>query len=308
MRNYRGALLTRRAVVRTGALGLLGAAASLAGCGGAAPAGGGSSKVVTTIYPLAYLAGRLLGDESRVSCMVPAGTEPHDWEPTPTDVAAIQSASLFVYNGAGLEGWVSDVLSSLGAEAPRSLCATDGVALRTAGSGTTDPHVWLAPSLAVTQAQAIASALEAALPDQKDAIRGNLDALMADLLQLDQDYSARLGACPRKEIVVSHEAFGYLCDAYGLTQVGIEGLSPDSEPDAARMAQLVDEVRSHGVTTIFFEELVSPKTAQAIASETGAQVQELNPLEGLTSDELSAGETYLSVMRDNLAKLEAALS
>ena len=117
-----------------------------------------------------------------------------------------------------------------------------------------------------------------------------------------------MATCARHEIVVSHEAYGYLCQAYHLEQIGIEGLSPDSEPDAARMAQIVDLVRAKGITTIFFEELVSPKVAQAIASETGAEAVELSPLEGLTQEDLAAGEDYVSVMRANLAKLQKALS
>ena len=112
---------------------------------------------------------------------------------------------------------------------------------------------------------------------------------------------------PNRTIVVAHEAFGYLCDAYGLTQVGIEGLSPDSEPDPGRMAEVIDFVREHSISTIFFEELVSPKVAEAIASETGAQAKMLSPLEGLSDEQAAAGADYFSVMHDNLAALMEAL-
>ena len=108
--------------------------------------------------------------------------------------------------------------------------------------------------------------------------------------------------------MVSHEAWGYLCDAYGLTEVGIAGLDPEAEPDAQSMAEISDKVRDDGVTTIFYEDLASPKVAQVIASETGASVERLNPLEGLTDDELAQGEDYFSVMRSNLEELRAALS
>ena len=113
---------------------------------------------------------------------------------------------------------------------------------------------------------------------------------------------------PNRTIVVAHEAFGYLCDAYGLTQVGIEGLSPDSEPDPGRMAEVIDFVREHSISTIFFEELVSPKVAEAIASETGAQAKMLSPLEGLSDEQAAAGADYFSVMHDNLAALMEALN
>ena len=106
--------------------------------------------------------------------------------------------------------------------------------------------------------------------------------------------------------MVSHEAFGYLCDAYGLNQVGVEGLSPDSEPNPSRMAQVIDFIKERGVRSIFFEELASPKVAEAIAKETGVSVRVLNPLEGLSDEELKAGADYFSVMEDNLEQLKAA--
>ena len=299
---------SRRQALGIAGAGLLAAMAGLAGCSSADKQDDGTLKIVTTIYPLSYLAQRVAGDDVSVTNLVPAGTEPHDWEPTPSDIKAIQSANLFVYNGAGIESWVGNVLGSLGSGAPRAVCATESISLRTTPDGSTDPHVWLAPLQADKQAGSIERALCDIDGGKGDVYRANHEALTQELAALDLQFMTRLGACSRKEIVVSHEAFGYLCDAYGLTQVGIEGLSPDSEPDAARMAQIVDQVKSNGVTTIFFEELVSPKTAQAIASETGAKVEELNPLEGLTDQELAAGENYLSVMRDNLNKLEAALS
>ena len=119
--------------------------------------------------------------------------------------------------------------------------------------------------------------------------------------------SDTLSPLPNKTIVVAHEAFGYLCAAYGLEQVGIEELSPDSEPDPGRMAEVIDFVRANNVRTIFFEELVSPKVAQTIASETGAEAKMLNPYEGLSDEQLAADADYFSVMRDNLAALTEAL-
>jgi zinc transport system substrate-binding protein len=107
---------------------------------------------------------------------------------------------------------------------------------------------------------------------------------------------------------VSHEAFGYLCDAYGLTQIPITGMDAEGEPDAQTMASIIDQVKAQGVKTIFSEDLVSPKVAQAIADATGATCEVLNPLEGLEQDDIDAGADYVSVMRDNLDKLVAALS
>lgn len=276
----------------------------------------GKISVVASFYPMADFAQKIGGDKVNVRCLVPAGSEPHDWEPTPEDIQAIDAADLLVYNGAGMESWVDDVISSSGADAPQSVCASDGIVLRQvmgdegdeAGKLITDPHVWNSPKNAEVELRNIANALEAVDPDNKDYYEANYQQVAAECEQLDSDFSQTLSACSKKEIVVSHEAWGYLCDAYGLTEVGIAGLDPEAEPDAQSMAEISDKVRDDGVTTIFYEDLASPKVAQAIASETGASVERLNPLEGLTDDELAQGEDYFSVMRSNLEELRAALS
>ena len=173
--------------------------------------------------------------------------------------------------------------------------------------GDFDPHVWLDPENAKTEMETIKDALAEADPANAQTYQANFDKYAAELDALDKEYSDTLSPLPNRTIVVAHEAFGYLCDAYGLTQVGIEGLSPDSEPDPGRMAEVIDFVREHSISTIFFEELVSPKVAEAIASETGAQAKMLSPLEGLSDEQAAAGADYFSVMHDNLAALMEAL-
>ena len=173
--------------------------------------------------------------------------------------------------------------------------------------GQFDPHVWLSPVNAKKEMENIKNAYVKADPENKDYYEKNYQTYTAEFDKLDQEYKDTLSALPNKSIVVSHEAFGYLCDAYGLTQMGIEGLSPDSEPDPARMAEIIDFVKANHVKVIFFEELVSPKVAETIAAETGAQTQVLNPLEGLSDEELKNGADYFSVMEDNLKQLKAAL-
>ena len=144
-------------------------------------------------------------------------------------------------------------------------------------------------------------------PDNKDYYEDNYKTYAVRFDELDQEYKDTLSALPGKSIVVSHEAFGYLCDTYGLTQMGIAGLSPDTEPDPARMAEIIDFVKTNHVKVIFFEELVSPKVAETIAAETGARTRVLNPLEGLSDEELKNGADYFTVMEDNLKQLKAAL-
>jgi zinc transport system substrate-binding protein len=153
----------------------------------------------------------------------------------------------------------------------------------------------------------VADTLARARPDSASTFQANAAAFAEQLEALDQEYRTGLTGCARTVLVTSHAAFGYLSARYGLTQEPIAGLSPDAEPSAQRLAELADLVERDGVTTIFTEELVSPKVANTLAQEVGVTTAVLNPLEGLTRREVSAGEDYLSVMRSNLKTLRAAL-
>ncbi len=279
-------------------------------------------KVMASFYPMYDFAAKIGGDKAEVITLVPSGTEPHDWEPAAADIRNLEEADLFIYSGAGLEHWVDDVLASLDNNNLISVEASEGVALRDGHShsheeeegagepeeeGRYDPHVWLSPLNAEKEMENIKNAYIKADPDNRDYYEANYELYASRFADLNQKFKDTLSSLPNKDIVVSHEAFGYLCDAYGLNQVGIEGLSPDSEPSPARMAEIIDFVRANHVRVIFFEELVSPKVAETIAKETGSSVQVLNPLEGLSDEELESGADYFSVMEENLKQLEAAL-
>ena len=221
-----------------------------------------------------------------------------------------------------MEPWADDLLVSR-SDTLHVVEASENVELRTTDGehehahehedadhhhGDFDPHVWLDPENAKIEMEAIRDALCAADPENSTVFQSNYEKYAAELDALDAEFREKLAPLPNRTIVVAHEAFGYLCDAYGLTQVGIEGLSPDSEPDPGRMAEVIDFVREHSISPIFFEELVSPKVAEAIASETGAQAKMLSPLEGLSDEQAAAGADYFSVMHDNLAALMEALN
>lgn len=267
---------------------------------------------MASFYPVYDFAQKIGGDHVEVTCMVPAGTEPHDWEPSTTDITDLESADVFVYSGAGMEHWVDSVLGSLSNQNLISVEASKGITLREGfkdedGDVGTDPHVWLAPENAKVEMENIKNAFVEADPDNAADYEANYKKWSAECDTLDKEFRTGLENVSSHDIVVSHEAFGYLCDAYGLTQLGIEGIEADSEPDPARMAEIQDFVKANNVKVIFSEELVSPKVAQTIADATGAQMEELNPLEGLTDEEIAAGEDYFSVMRSNLDELKAAL-
>ena len=296
----------------------------LTGCGtqpADTAAGDGRLRVLTSFYPMYDFACKIGGDCIDVTNMVPSGTEPHDWEPSTNDLKNLEKADVFIYNGADMEPWADDLLVSR-SDKLHVVEASENVELRTTDGehehahehegadhhhGDFDPHVWLDPENAKIEMEAIRDALCAADPENSTVFQSNYEKYAAELDALDAEFREKLAPLPNRTIVVAHEAFGYLCDAYGLTQVGIEGLSPDSEPDPGRMAEVIDFVREHSISTIFFEELVSPKVAEAIASETGAQAKMLSPLEGLSDEQAAAGADYFSVMHDNLAALMEAL-
>ena len=297
----------------------------LTGCGtqpADTAAGDGRLRVLTSFYPMYDFACKIGGDCIDVTNMVPSGTEPHDWEPSTNDLKNLEKADVFIYNGADMEPWADDLLVSR-SDTLHVVEASENVELRTTDGehehahehedadhhhGDFDPHVWLDPENAKIEMEAIRDALCAADPENSTVFQSNYEKYAAELDALDAEFREKLAPLPNRTIVVAHEAFGYLCDAYGLTQVGIEGLSPDSEPDPGRMAEVIDFVREHSISTIFFEELVSPKVAETIASETGAQAKMLSPLEGLSDEQTAAGADYFSVMHDNLAALMEALN
>jgi zinc transport system substrate-binding protein len=269
---------------------------ALAACGGSGP-GGGEQTAVAAFYPLAWAAERVAPPGLRVVNLTPAGAEPHDVELTPKDVVRLQRADYVIYIGSGFQPSVEDALD--GARGTR-IDALEGLALRPGEEGqpAADPHVWLDP---VRFAQ-IVRRIGRTFGREAAAAR-----VAGELRTLDGDYRRGLARCERRTLVTSHAAFGYLAERYGLRQIPIAGLSPEAEPTPRRLADVVHRVRETHATTVFFETLVSPRIARTVARETGARTAVLDPLEGLTKNELARGESYLTVMRDNLAALRNAL-
>lgn len=260
-------------------------------CGGdSTSADGGSDRidVVASFYPLAWAVERLAGDTVQLRNLTPPGTEPHDVELTARDVERIRSADTVFYLGRGFQPAVEDAVEGADGEAIDVLADPVG----------RDPHVWLDPVRFAEVVERVASAL-----DRQDAA----DAPVNELRALDRDFARGLAQCQRREIVTAHDAFGYLARRYRLTQVPITGLSPEAEPTPQRLEEVIDRVRDTGATTVFFETLVSPRLAETVARETGARTAVLNPIEGLTEEQVDRGEDYLSVMRENLAALRKAL-
>src|SRR3954454_22548515 len=279
-----------------------------AGCAGRASADGfsaGKLDVVTAFYPLQFLSERIGGDTVTVTNLTKPGAEPHDVELNPRQVAQVADAGLAVY----LKGFQPAVDSAVRQEAKgRSFDVSSVVELlpysgSESAEGSKDPHVWLDPIRFATIAGALGERLAQADPAHAADYRARARNLQDQILDLGRTYAESLTTCARREIVTSHEAFNYLAHRYGLTQIGITGVSPEAEPSPRKLAKVAAQARATGTTTIFFETLVSPKVADTIAREVGARTAVLDPLEGLTDKSAD----YLSVMRANLAALTTAL-
>jgi zinc transport system substrate-binding protein len=308
-------------VVSKGLVGFAIAAFLLSGCGnsnGNSSGKGEKLKVVASFYPMVEFTKQVAGDHADVVGLIPAGAEPHDWEPSPKDVTAIQEANVFVYNGM-VESWAEKTLASAANDKRIDVEASKGIELvegieepgvtdQHAADHTMDPHVWLAPSLAQQEVRNIQAALEKADPNNKNDYKKNADAYIEKLKALDEKFKQDLNGTKNKDFITQHAAFAYLAKSYGLTQIPISGLSPDQEPSPEEMASVVAFAKEHKVKTIFFETLVDPKIAQTIADEIGAKTDVLNPLEGLTDEEISKGLDYISIMTNNLAGLVKALN
>lgn len=267
-------------------------AIALGGCGGASgERNADGTLVVASFYPLAFAAEALASPGTRVENVTPAGAEPHDVELSARDVERIRGADLVLYLGAGFQPAVE--------EAVEGLDERRAVDLLTAGDPTdADPHVWLDPVRYASITKLIGSALDRAAAARRFARK---------LGALDREYERGLRDCRRREIVTSHAAFTYLAGRYGLEQIAITGLAPESEPTPQEIEAVIADVRRSGATTVFFEPLVSPKLAETVAREAGIETATLDPLEGLSDERLEAGADYFTVMRENLAALRKAL-
>jgi zinc transport system substrate-binding protein len=317
----------RRARAAAG-LGLAFVSVALTACDqGASPPGSGPDRllVIASFYPLYDFVRHVAGDDVDVVSLVPPGVEPHDWEPSPHDLAEVRRARLLVYNGAGLEPWVERVLRDVAGTDLVVVNATRGLALVTdqavdddgrstgtpgiarRGTAPVDPHVWLDPVLAISQVEAIRAGLQQADPVRAATYEVNAVAYVARLRALDAAYAGGLRDCARRDVVTAHAAFGYLTRRYGLTQVPVLGVLPEAEPSPADLARLIQAARRRGVRAVFAETILNRRLTEALAREVGAEVLVLNPLEGLTAEEQAAGKDYLSVMEENLRALRAGL-
>lgn len=304
--------LTRPRRLSMAGLGLGLLVTSLTGCGaGDEPGNDGRINVQASFYPLQWIAEQVGGQAVEVSTLTPPGAEPHDLELSAQDVGAISQADLVMYLS-GFQAAVDDAVEQEAGDSAFDAAEHTDLDLtytpieegeENDDEQGTDPHFWLDPLRLADVADALGARLGEIAPDDASRFTANASELRTRLGELDAELRDGLRDCENAVLVTSHNAFGYLAAAYGLTQVGITGLTPEEEPSASSLADVASYVAENDVRTIYFETLVSPAIAETVADESGAETAVLDPIEGLTDE--SAGSDYLEVMRSNLAALRA---
>ncbi|WP_328871252.1 metal ABC transporter substrate-binding protein [Streptomyces sp. NBC_00287] len=295
---------------------------TLSACSSDSAAAGNTEKfdVVASFYPMAFLAEQIGGDHVSVTSLTEPGQEPHDLEISAKQTAQLQESDAALYLK-GLQPSVDEAISQ--SDVKTKIDAATLTSLEDHGSledshghegeeghseeqeHALDPHIWLDPVKYGEVAEGVAKAFEKADPDHAADYKKNADALVKKLDDLNTQFEDGLKNTDTKVFFTNHAAFGYLAERYGLTMEAISGLDPESEPSPARIKELQEEAKADGVTTVFYETLVSDETAQTLADDAGLKTDVLDPLEGITDK--SKGDDYFEVMEANLTALKTAL-
>ncbi|MFJ6851794.1 metal ABC transporter substrate-binding protein [Streptomyces sp. NPDC091271] len=317
-------LIPTAAVAGAVALGLT----ALSACSSSDAAEGGSDgklDVVASFYPMQFLAEEIGGSHVSVTSLTKPGVEPHDLELSPRQIGGLGDADYILYLK-NVQPAVDDAVAQAGVK--NTVDAAGLTTLESHGSEVDghdhgaeeggehegeehseeaglDPHIWLDPVKYAEVAEGVGKSFEKADPDNAADYRKNTETLVAELNKLDKAYETGLRNTATKTFITTHSAFGYLAERYGLTQEGIAGLDPETEPSPARIDEIHHVAEENKATTVFFETLASDKTARTLAKDLGLKTGVLDPLEGITDK--SAGADYLEVMQSNLAALQKAL-
>lgn len=262
-------------------------------------------SVAASYYPLYDFAKNIGGDKVEVTNITPAGSEPHGFEPSAKQLALAYQSDVFVYNGATMETWAENFLKDYKKISVKSSDNIDLIKLNK-GNDLYDPHFWLDPVDAKIMVDNILNGLIKASPENEAYFTKNANLYKEKLTNLDESFKNNLSKCLTDTAITSHQAFDYLSKRYKINLVSISGVDPSVEPDASKLAEISDLVKSKGVKYIFFESLVSPKLANTIASETGAQTATLDPIGGVSDKDQEKGDDYVKIQQRNIESLKKA--
>ena len=291
---------------------------------------GNSTKptIVTTFYPTYEITKAIIGDTADVKIVIPPRSEPHSFEPTPSQIVALSKSQVFITMGGMFEHIERSLI--IANSNIKVVDATHDIKLIRAEEhddshdekegddeheheeehsddeehqhehGEYDPHVWLSIKNMEIMAEEIAKQLIKVYPENSQIYSKNLNNYIKNLKKLEEEYNLRLSNCRKNKIIVSHKAFGYLARNYNFEQISIAQMSPDDKPTPKAIKEVIDEAKKHNISYIF-RERGEKKISQSIADEIGAEVLDLNPIK------LNDDETYFSIMRGNLEQLAKGL-
>ncbi len=274
-------------------------------------------KVAASFFPLYEFARNVGRDKAEVYSFLPIGEEPHEWEPSIQQIEELKGTKLFIYNGAGMESYVSKFMESGEFQNMTFVKATNGIALLKADSaeddkeilaqGGMDPHVWNDPIFAEQEVTNIKNAMQKADPANTQYYENNANVYIAKLSALDNSIKTGLSNCKKDTFVSFHNAFNYFSNRYGMHDVWISGMAPEADVPPQDIQRVIQIAKDKDVKVIFSEDLVDPRLANTLADEVGAQVLVLSPLEGINQTEQQEGKTYLDKWYENLHNLRTAL-
>lgn len=263
-------------------------------------------KVIASFFPLYDFAKNIVGNKANVTVMVPIGSEPHDWEPTIQQVQEINSADVFIFNGAGIDKWAEGIKNG-----PKLIVnASEGLPLLRDSSGQADPHTWLDPVMAKQQVELIRDGIIKADPQNAAYYKQNAQDYLAKLDSLNSNFTKGLSKnnCNIRDFIAFHKAFTYFANRYNLTQHSLLGEDPEGEIAPQTLQQMIDLAKQHNIHVVYSEDLLDPRLTSIIASSIPNGKDELlSPLEGLKPDEQKAGLGYIDKMEMNLANLRDGL-
>lgn len=270
-----------------------------------------SKLTVSVSFNALYEFAKAVGqDKVAITTIIPAGTEPHDYEPKASDITSLSKAQVFIYNGIGMESWADEIIKASENKNLISVNASDGAALienkgenEKKEGGQYDPHLWLSLSGAIVEVQNIADGFSKADPSNKEFYQTNAASYIKELNDLLEKYKNSFSSLEQKNFVTGHAAFHYFCNDFGLEQNSVEDVFAEGEPSSKQLSKLVEYCKENKVTTIFSESMANPEISQTLADEVGAKVEAIYTIES-AEDNLS----YLERMQANCEKIYSCLS
>lgn len=276
-----------------------------------------SPKIIATLFPQYDFTKQIVKDRADVQLLLSPGAESHTYEPSPVDIIKISKVDIFIYTGRQMEHWAEKMISSVKGKKIITVDVSKGIKLiryededySDSHHHAPDPHIWTDPNNAAVMVENILYALCAAYPADAKYFRKNAVKFKSELQKLDAEFRDAVASGKRKKIVFGgSNAFAYFLKRYGLESLSaIDTCSAHADPGVKRITEIISEVKKEKIPVVFYGEMVVPKMAKTISSETGARLLSLNSCHNLTEEDLKKGRTYVSIMRENLANLKEGL-